>query len=164
MKRLFGCICLVFILCAVPQTPSAGYGSSYYNQQPTRVLRAPMPLRIVRRPVIKKQTLLQKIWSVVGPGILGSAGVLAGSAVAWYTLRKKTKTFTTYYQQISEAQRVYQSELTSGSTSKAQAKATYKKTLTLIQEEAELTAAQKKLDQEQLTAIVNKINRMLNES
>ncbi len=33
--------------------------------------------------LVKKQSLLSKVWSTIGPGILGSAGVAAGAAVAW---------------------------------------------------------------------------------
>lgn len=112
---------------------------------------------------VKKQSLLNKTWSTIGPGILGSAGVAAGAAVAWYTLRKKKKTFSTYYEQIKEAQRRYNESLRSATGNKAQVKSSFKKELTLIQEEAELNAAEKKLDQEQLTAIINKVQRMMDE-
>ncbi len=112
---------------------------------------------------VKKQSLLSKVWSTIGPGILGSAGVAAGAAVAWYTLRKKKKTFSTYYEQIKEAQNRYNQSLQSGTANKAQVKSAFKKELTFIQEEAELNAAEKKLDQEQLTAIINKVKRMMDE-
>lgn len=152
-------LCLSFVIySAVP--PVFAVTSSTHT---TRIIAlvSPMPRRVVRRPATKNQSILQKIWSVIGPGILGSVGVIAGSAVAWYTLQKKNKTFSSYYSQIAEAQTQYEQELTSG-VSKQAAKSKFKHRLTLIQEEAELTAAQKKLDGEQLTAIINKVQRMLN--
>ncbi len=79
------------------------------------------------------------------------------------TLRKKKKTFSTYYEQIKEAQRRYNQSLQSSTTNKAQVKSSFQKELTLIQEEAELNAAEKKLDQEQLTVIINKVKRMMDE-
>jgi hypothetical protein len=113
----------------------------------------PIAVRIVRAPA-KAPSLLSKIWSSVGAGVLGSVGVVAGAGVAWYTLNKKKKLFSVYYEQIKGAQQRFSAEHN---------KENFKKELTLIQEDAELTAAQKKLDQEQLTAIINKIDRMMKE-
>lgn len=115
----------------------------------------------VRRPLQpKKLTLWGQIMQKVGPAVLGSGGVIIGAAVAWYTLRKKTKAFDDYFHRITSAQNDYEQSLVRGIDPKS-ARNTLKTVLTGIQEEVELAVAKKKLDQEQLIAVSNKIGRIL---
>ena len=162
MKNIFiyGIALSVFFLA-----PTLAHASAQTSNRPSRIfaVSSPVPVRIIRRPVAKKQSIAGELWSTIGPPLLGSTGVIAGTAIAWFTLRKKKKTFTTYYEQISDVQKRYVQNLQSSSMAKSLVKANYTKELTLIQEEAEFTAAQKKLDQEQLAAIVNKVQRMKDE-
>lgn len=144
---------------AVPRATST---LTPFQRAEIRAIREQKPATRLQQPA-RPQSWFAKLWSTIGSGVLGSLGVVAGSAVAWYTLKKKSKTFNTYYDQIKDAQKRYTEQLASDTVNKATAKANFKKELILIQEEAELTAAKKKLDGEQLTAIVNKIQRMVNE-
>ena len=162
MKKKFVYMFIVSMAFLLPTTTHAATINAVHPRV-ISVISTPTPAHIVRKTPEKKPSLLTNIWNTIGPPILGSTGVIAGTAVAWYTLRKKNKTFTSYYGQISEAQQRYLQNLQSGEMDQAQAKANLKKELTLIQEEAELTAAQKKLDQEQLTAIINKVQRMIDD-
>lgn len=89
-----------------------------------------------------------------GPAVLGSGGVIFGGALTWYTLRRKNKTFDIYFQRISQAQKNYSAN---------HDRSLLKSELTSIQEEVELAVARKKLDQEQLIAVSNKVKRILEE-
>jgi hypothetical protein len=158
MKSFLICLFfLTFFLLTPTFTLAAGLTPA---QQAKQHSFSPLP---VANSAALKQPWYKKIWTAIGPGILGSAGVIAGAVIAWYTLRKKNKTFNTYYEQIRMAQKNYQQNVRSDALNKAHINSNFKNELTLIQEEAELNAAQKKLDQEQLTAIINKVQRIIDE-
>lgn len=119
---------------------------------------AQLPRRfVVVRPLTnKKQTPLQELWGKVGPAVLGSTGVAIGAVVAWYTLRRKTHALDAYLARISQAQEKFRA-----AADKTLGMASLKNELTGIQEEVEMAVARKKLDQEQLIAVSNRIDRIL---
>ncbi len=149
------------------------YYFMFTSQRVFAITRSPLrfPIRQnayvlpTRRPLRPRLTptpsLENKIISTVGPAFLGSIGVVSGAAIAWYTLRKKNKTFISYYERIAQIQKRYDQILQNQTIDNTVAFNSLKRDLIQIQEEAELTAARKKLDQEQLTAIINKIDRIL---
>jgi hypothetical protein len=168
MRMFLTAVILTTILVALPTQAHAAILTpaqrARLNAARTLTTASPLPARSATRIAApaKKQSMLSQIWNSVGSAVLGSAGVAAGAVVAWYTLRKKKKTFTTYYEQIKAVQMRYMQALQTN-MDKTIAANNFKKELTLIEEEAELNAAEKKLDQEQLTAIVNKVQRMIDE-
>lgn len=97
----------------------------------------------------------------VGPAVLGSGGVILGAVVAWYTLRRKTKALDDYFDKIMKAEGQYHLTIAKPDADKKKAQSDLKTELTSIQEEVEMAVARKKLDQEQLIAISNKIDRIL---
>ena len=120
------------------------------------------PRRLPARTTAKKPTSpLDQIVQKVGPAILGSGGVILGAAVAWYTLRRKTKALDDYFDRIARAQEKYRQAMDKPGVDQKEAKKELKAELTSIQEEVEMAVARKKLDQEQLIAIGNKIDRIL---
>lgn len=155
-------LCLSFLILFIA-LPLQVYATTLTPLQRAEMRYAKLHGFLTPAPLRKATTqpsLIGQLWKNVGPAILGSTGVIAGAAIAWYTLRKKNKAFTSYYQRIGAAQERFEQELRS-ENDKSKAQKNIKRDLTQIQEEAELTAAQRKLDQEQLTAIINKIDRIL---
>jgi len=130
----------------------------YVYGTPTPFVRS-----LLRRKVAPKKTSpFNQIIGKIGPAILGSGGVILGAVVAWYTLRRKTKAFDVYFERISHAQEKYQQTIALGVMDRDKALYILKTELVSIQEEVEMAVARKKLDQEQLIAVSNKIERILN--
>jgi hypothetical protein len=119
--------------------------------------------RVAPTPKPKPTTWYGQLFSSIEPAVLGSAGVIFGALVAWLTLRKKTKSFENYFDRISAANKSYQQKISQDPSEKAQAHTQLKQELLSIQEEVELAVARKKLDQEQLIAVSNKIQRILDQ-
>jgi len=142
------------VRAAVTPTPRVRTRYVYISSTP--------PRRLPARTAAKKPTSLwDQIVQKVGPAILGSGGVILGAAVAWFTLRRKTKAFDVYFQRIALVQEAYRQEIAKSGVDKDKAKKNLKAELVSIQEEVELAVAKKKLDQEQLIAVSNKIERIL---
>jgi len=156
IKLVILILCAFAVLCAPIHSVNAA----------TVPTRRPTPRYIYvyggPRPVAKKkQSLWDQIVQKVGPAILGSGGVILGAVVAWYTLRRKTKAFDQYFNRIARAQEHYRQETSLPKADKEKAMKNLKGELVSIQEEVELAVAKKKLDQEQLIAVSNKIERIL---
>lgn len=128
----------------------------YVYGTPPPVRRLPL-----RTPSKKKTSLFSEIVQKVGPAVLGSGGLILGAVVAWYTLRRKTKAFDMYFQRIAAAQERYNQTILLEGADKQKALKNLKSELVSIQEEVEMAVAKKKLDQEQLIAVSNKIQRIL---
>ena len=109
-----------------------------------------------------KKTLMQFLTTTVLPGALGSAGVVGGAIFAWWALRNKNKAFESYLSQIKTEQNNFLLALQKQQDKNATIQM-YRQALTRIQEDAETATAVKKLNAEHLTAIMNKIQRNLEE-
>ncbi len=164
-QKLF-CLLTLFVLFGLtPRTDAAITQPLRQTKQYMYAYGGPTPLvrPLLRRKITpKKQSLWNEVMSKVGPAILGSGGVILGAVVAWYTLRRKTKAFDGYFERIARAQEKYQQTITAGTVDRDKALHMLKTELVSIQEEVEMAVARKKLDQEQLIAVSNKIERILN--
>lgn len=95
------------------------------------------------------------------PGSVGGLSILAGSLFAWWRVRKKGKTFKSYLQKIELAEQTYQKNKGKTKESAQKALRDFKKTLTDFQNDIDLAAANKKIDEEQRTTLFHDLDRKL---
>lgn len=95
------------------------------------------------------------------PGSIGGLFIAAGSLFAWLRVRRKGKTFKNYLQKIELAEQTYMQNKGETKDSASKARKQYKETLSNLQNDIDLSTADKKIDDEQRTTLFHDLDRKL---
>ena len=99
----------------------------------------------------------------VAPSVAGGAVIALGSVLAWIHAQKRKKVFKKFMEDITTAEKDYSSSVLRNPKRHATSLSELKKTFLVLEEKADLSAANKNLDEEQRTTISNTIQRKLEE-
>jgi len=98
--------------------------------------------------------------AVIGPALGGILTVALGSAFTLIKSNRKKKIFNAYMKHVIDVEATYKTQV---EQKEKNAKKTLTEALQQIQQEAELAAADKKIDEDQRTALSHRIQRKLDE-
>jgi len=97
------------------------------------------------------------------PSVVGGASIVAGSILAWLGRGKKQKQFKKYMEMVTSSEKVYSQAKIKNPKTAGKQFAQLKDTFSKLQEEVDLAAANRKIDDQQRTTIENTIQRKLEE-
>lgn len=98
------------------------------------------------------------------PSSIGGLFIAAGSLFAWLRVRRKGKTFKNYLQKIELAEQTYMQSKGKTKASIMKALKQYKEVLSNLQNEIDLSTANKKIDDEQRTTLFHALDRKLTQT
>lgn len=97
------------------------------------------------------------------PSILGGSAVAAGSVFAWLSVQKRKKVFKKYMNDIVLAENAYSSAVVDNPKNRVKMLAKLKEDFSALQEKADLSSANRQIDEQQRTTISHTIERKLEE-
>lgn len=95
------------------------------------------------------------------PGIAGGLSLIGGGILTWIKVTKKKRTFQAYMKKVDAAYDTYTNDKKSKPKEQNKLRTILRENLKLLQEEAELAAANKIIDQEHVTVIAHQIQKKL---
>lgn len=129
-----------------------------YNNPPATVLNQRGKKGII---AANESILSSKNLTTIIPGIAAGISLVGGAILTWIKVTKKQRTFRAYLKKVNEACDTYISNKQENPKQQTKLLANLKENLKQIQEEAELAAANKVIDQEHVTVIAHHIQKKL---
>ncbi len=168
IKRYTLILIIVAVYFSFPKTQLFAQTDQIFipNVTPAFILRTPYQTAssgaIIRKGSTTTTTTTNPVFNlaVIGPALGGILTVLLGSGFTWFKLNRRKKTFNSYMKHFMDVETTYKTQL---EQKEKNAKKTFVDILLQIQQEVELAAADKKIDEEQRTAISHRIQRKLDE-
>jgi len=97
------------------------------------------------------------------PSVLGGSVIAAGSVFAWLNSQKRKKVFKKYMEEITSIENVYSSSVINNPKNRLKSLTKLKEDFSALQEKADLSSANKQIDEQQRTTISHTIERKLDE-
>ncbi len=168
MKRYTLILIIVAVYFSLPKIQLFAQTDQIFipNVTPTFIIRTPYQTAssgaIIGKGAKTTTTTTSPVFNlaVIGPALGGILTVALGSAFTLIKSNRKKKIFNAYMKHITDVEATYKIQV---EQKEKNAKKTLMEALQQIQQEAELAAADKKIDEDQRTAVSHRIQRKLDE-
>jgi len=173
-KYLYWClaVCIVFILSkayvthtvyAQEQVKIPGITPFWIKRQVYYNAGALVLSKLKSAQAAQDSPLSPKGLLTIIPSILGGSVIAAGSVFAWLNSQKRKKVFKKYMEEVVSMENDYSSSVVNNPKNRAKSLAKLKEDFSALQEKADLSAANKQIDDQQRNSISHTIERKLDE-